>query len=174
MPKPIQPSTQTDDLEMEDRQLDRCQFCLGFKGGTLGSEVVMQGVLVCVSCSELACDIFEAMQRNAVIAPPPGVMTGEAEDPAASSDGALIRAVNDRAHDHAAQEASGALVSLVQPFGSNVTDPDEAAMYRQLAALNISVCPECYLTGWKLENEILCECPVGGYLAKRIAKRAAP
>jgi hypothetical protein len=162
--------------------LDGCSFCLGHKGGrkeTIGS---IQGAPVCLACADLFRDLFEAMQRNAVKAPDPTVMEG-AEDVASAEMGALIRKATDTAHDHAAAEARGELVSLTSPpridargnlEQAEVTDPDEIEMIKARQALNMTVCPTCMNTGWRgmLQNPgtgLLCPCPSGVLVGKKLA-----
>jgi hypothetical protein len=150
-------------------EIDRCAFCLGAKGGKLGAENVIQGVLVCVACTELFMDIHTVMQQNVVRPPPLDVMSGQVHDEESSEIGALVRGATDTAHDHAEQESSGQRYGLMSA-GGPVTDPLEIEMYRKLKEQNIAVCAHCYNTGWKLEGQVYCECPVGEFLAAKTAQ----
>lgn len=161
-----------------DRHLDRCAFCMGMKGGELGKEDNIQGVLACRPCSELVMDIIQATLANAVQAPPPELMDGSVHNDACAEVGALVRGATDTAREHERQEKAGELVSLVAPFGGTVTDPDELAMYEEMKQANITVCPKCRNTGWS-NGEVLqiigdaaphCDCPVGRFLAKKTIK----
>lgn len=151
--------------------IDACRFCNGSKGRAANG--IIQGARVCVECAELFMELFEASVVNSVKAPPADVASGAVMDDNAEADGALIRATNDAARQIESEERDGLRISFVTPFGGTVTDPDELEMYKQLAARNITVCGDCYNTGWRIEGEIICECPVGSYLAIKLEKLAA-
>jgi hypothetical protein len=145
---------------------DRCHFCLGYKGGLRGEELVIGGALLCLECAEL----YEAMLRGVG-----GQRRQEAEldveDPAGTW--AMVRSGTIKAKEDARQEAAGELVALETPHGGTVTDPDELAMHSARADANITVCGTCYNTGWMLEGQIFCECPSGEFLAKKLDSTGA-
>jgi len=136
---------------------DRCQFCLGAKGGEPGREQTVGGALACAECAELV----QAAVENAQ------VWAADVTDSDAAELAAMFRATSASAAEIARQEATGELVGLVTPVGGTVTDPDEIEMHRRLAEQNIAICATCRNTGWGQGGKDHCECPYGWFLAKK-------
>lgn len=140
---------------------DRCQFCLGCKGGVLGQEIAIGGALLCIECH----DLFQALVRN--------TREIQADDSDAGEVGRLVQETTLKAAEHARMEAAGELVSMVTPFGGTVTDPDELLLCKQLQDINMSRCPHCANTGWRHNDSgssLCCPCPYGLFLAKKTGR----
>ncbi len=137
---------------------DRCQFCLGAKGGEPGREQTVGGALACAECAELVQAAIENAQAPAA---------AEVTDADAVEMAAMFRATSASAAEIARQEAVGELVGLMTPVGGTVTDSDELEMHRRLAEQNIAICATCRNTGWVQGGNGYCECPYGWFLVKK-------
>lgn len=139
---------------------DRCQFCLGAKGGEPGREQTVGGALACAECAELVQAAIENAQAPAA----------DVTDADAAELAAMFRSTSASAAEIARQEAAGELIGLVTPVGGTVTDPDELEMHRRLAEQGIAICATCRNTGWGQGGKEFCECPYGWFLAKKTEK----
>lgn len=131
-------------------------------------EMIVQGALMCCVCFEIVNDIIEADRRQRAEATPPSDST---------SLGELVTATTQGAHDVAAAEERGEMVSLVTPLGGTVKDPLELKLYAELKAENISMCPSCYNKGWYIgltarPSTVVCGCPYGRFYEAKTGSKA--
>lgn len=145
----------------EPLQRDRCQLCLGFKGGRLGEEKIVGGCLACAECAELVDAIVSNVEADRAAT--------TASDAEAAEIGQILQDTTVRAAEVQRQEDAGEVVSPVTPHGGEVTDPDEVELYRKAKELNLSRCTTCQNLGRLNASDELCACPWGEYLGKKLA-----